>query len=268
MKHPDKTAGPISASTVVIPDLIQVPKGVSTARLGLGRAGSGMPTNAMLSLMLDHARARDAVHLPLDWDGLEQNCSDLGLETLRVQSAAPDRKTYLLRPDLGRSLSAQSRALLVDRNAPPCDVLVIVGDGLSATAVEVGATPVLDALIRHFENMKLSLGPLVLASQARVGLADEIGQLLNARLTLILIGERPGLSAADSLGAYMTWGPNGNRTDADRNCVSNIRSGGLDPTAAALKLSWLVNQAFKKGASGVQLKDESDDAYKVGLGAD
>ncbi len=137
------------------------------------------------------------------------------------------------------------------------DVILVVGDGLSPTALQAGASELLSALVRKLHGLGLSIGPLVLASQARVALADEIGSLLGARLSIILIGERPGLSASDSLGAYLTWGPYPGRTDAERNCVSNIRPEGLDTDAAASKLSWLSKRAFSLGLSGVQLKDES-----------
>ena len=248
----------VYAPATVIRDTIQIFPEATAARLGLGRAGSSLPTQAVLDFNLDHARARDAVHTPLDFDALERRCSILDLELLRVESASPDRQTYLRRPDLGRRLSPTSRANLAARMLVCPDVVIIVGDGLSSTAVQNGAAVLLMHLLPMLQAMCLSLGPLVLASQARVALADEIGELLGARMSMILVGERPGLSAADSLGAYLTLVPMRERTDADRNCVSNIRPGGLDAERAAFKLSWLVERAFRAGATGVQLKDESD----------
>ncbi|WP_429932676.1 ethanolamine ammonia-lyase subunit EutC [Agrobacterium vitis] len=248
----------VLASATVTRDTLQIPPEATAARLGLGRAGSSVPTKAVLDFTLDHARARDAVHIPLNFDALERDFSTLGVDVLRVNSACPDRQTYLRRPDLGRRLSPASRASLAARMLVCPDVVIIVGDGLSSTAVQNGAAGLLMHLLPMLKAMQLSLGPLVLASQARVALADDIAELLGARMSIILVGERPGLSAANSLGAYLTLAPNRDRTDADRNCVSNIRPGGLDAERAAFKLNWLVERAFREGATGVQLKDESD----------
>lgn len=247
----------VHASATVIRDTLQIPPEATAARLGLGRAGSSMPTEAVLDFTVDHARARDAVHIPLDFAALEGSFSTLGLDVLRVESAAPDRQTYLRRPDLGRRLSPTSRAELAVHVPSGHDVVIVVGDGLSSTAVQNGAARLLRHFLPRLKTMQLSLAPLVLASQARVALADEIGELLSARMSIILVGERPGLSAADSLGAYITLSPKRERTDADRNCVSNVRPGGLDAELAASKLSWLVEHGFRIGATGVQLKDES-----------
>ncbi|EJJ29089.1 ethanolamine ammonia-lyase subunit EutC [Rhizobium sp. CF142] len=263
MTNDDKDLQAFS-SPAVIPDQLNIPSGVTSARLALGRAGSGMPTQSLLSFTLDHARARDAVHQPLDFDALEQSCAGLGLEMIRVDSVANDRQTYLRRPDHGRRLSPTSRELLQARAASPHDVVVVVGDGLSSSAVQTGVATLLGNLVPRLKSMKLSIGPLVLASQARVALADEVAHVLVARASIILLGERPGLSAADSLGAYLTWKPGPDRKDADRNCVSNIRPGGLDAEAAAFKLSWLVQRAFCLGLTGVQLKDESE-PVRLGL---
>ena len=257
MKGDDPDAK-ISAATAVVPDALCFPAGATVARLGLGRAGSGMPTRAVLRFALDHARARDAVHTPLDWDRLEADCSGLGLDMVRVESAAFDRQTYLRRPDFGRRLSPASRDRLAARSQAPADVVIVVGDGLSSTAVQTGASGLLAALLPKLRQLQLIVGPLLLAHQARVALADEAGGIATARMTLMILGERPGLSAADSLGAYLTLSPKLGLTDADRNCVPNIRNGGLEPEAAAAKLAWLVGKAFACGISGVRLKDESD----------
>lgn len=239
-------------------DRLGLPDGVTAARLALGRVGASQPTRAVLAFALDHARARDAVHTALDFEALAGDLRALGLETIRVESAAPDRQTYLRRPDFGRKLSDASRALLRERELNTADLVIMVGDGLSSTAVQQGAAPLIAGLMRNFEADKLTVAPIVLASQARVAMADEIGEAMGARLSLVLIGERPGLSAADSLGAYLTFAPRVGRTDAERNCVSNIRSGGLSPDAAAFKLSWLIRQALASRTSGVRLKDDSD----------
>jgi ethanolamine ammonia-lyase small subunit len=210
------------------------------ARVGLGRAGNAVPTAAHLAFQADHAAARDAVHTALDVPALRR---DLGIEAPWVQSAAPDRATYLLRPDLGRILHPDCRL----DPLPGC-VAVVIADGLSAIAAQRHAAPLI-ATMRH-------TGPIVIATQARVALGDDIGALLQAEAVLVLIGERPGLSAADSLGAYLTWQPRRGRTDAERNCVSNIRPEGLPIAEAAQKLSWLIGAMRRLQLSGVALKDE------------
>lgn len=230
---------------------------VTPARLGLGRAGSGMPTRAVLDFAVAHAKARDAVHLPLDAEALATRLRALGPEVIGIKSAAPDRETYLRRPDFGRRLSAGSRTVLAARARQPSDLLVVIGDGLSATAVAENAEPLLAELLPMLRSRQLILGPLVLATQARVALGDEIGGTLATRLVLVLIGERPGLSAADSLGAYLTFDPRIGRSDAERNCVSNIRPGGLSHAGAAVTLMWLIDRALGLGLTGVRLKDES-----------
>ncbi|MFC4626254.1 ethanolamine ammonia-lyase subunit EutC [Daeguia caeni] len=255
----------VYAPSIVTRDAIEFSKEITAARLGLGRAGASLPTRAVLEFTLDHARARDAVHMPLDFAVLSEDCAGLGLEIVKVDSAASDRQIYLRRPDLGRVLSQSSRAMLEahkPETAP--DVVIVVGDGLSSKAVQTGAVELLRHLVARLREMGFSLGPLVLASQARVALADDIGELLQARMSIMLIGERPGLSSADSLGAYLTLAPRRQCTDADRNCISNIRPGGLSYETAAFKLGWLTENAFWLGASGVALKDESDAAIALG----
>jgi ethanolamine ammonia-lyase small subunit len=213
-----------------------------------------LPTSEVLNLALAHARARDAVHIPLDVTALEQECRALGFETLQVHSAAPDRATYLRRPDLGRRLSRDDAANLQRRDGK-FDLAIVVADGLSAPGVQAHAPPMLAALKPHLDRARLVTAPLVIALEARVALGDEIGGLLCARMTVVLIGERPGLSSPDSLGIYLTLAPG--RTDAERNCISNIRTGGLDYETAARRLFWLIEEAFRLGKSGVALKDDS-----------
>lgn len=229
------------------------------ARIGLGRHGAGLPTAAHLDFAEAHAKARDAVHAPFEADALAARLRQAGLAALRVASEAPDRAAYLRRPDLGRRLGEASRAALAEHAAaagePPPDLVLIIGDGLSARAVNsYGAETVL-AVVKALPGA-WRIAPVVLAAGARVALSDPIGEALGARLVLMLIGERPGLSAADSLGAYLTYGPRTGRTDADRNCVSNIRAGGLAPAPAAAKLAGLLVRARALGFSGVRLKDD------------
>jgi len=238
------------------------------ARLALGRAGASLPTREVLAFALDHARARDAVHAAFDPVAMAAGLAALG-PTLCVSSAAPDRATYLRRPDLGRRLDAPSRGRLEAQARGPHDLAVVVADGLSGTAVHRHAAPLLAALRPHVAAAGWSLAPVIIASQARVALGDEIGQVLGARLVLMLIGERPGLSSPDSLGGYLTFAPAVGRTDAERNCVSNIRPQGLGYEAAAARLAWLMRESLRIGLTGVALKDQSelDSLSVIGGGA-
>ena len=230
------------------------------ARIALGRSGSSLPTRALLEFARAQAQARDAVHAPSQRDPLLAQLAADGFAALPVHSAAADRAGYLRRPDLGRRLDAASRERLGhwaaaerERSAP--GVVFIVADGLSPQAAVRHALPLLRILRGAMDGA--SMGPVVVADLARVALGDEIGQLLGARQVVVLIGERPGLSAPDSLGAYLTHGPRIGRTDAERNCVSNIRPEGLDYPAAARRLRFLMAGAVRLGKSGVELKDES-----------
>ncbi|MCC7253240.1 ethanolamine ammonia-lyase subunit EutC [Hyphomicrobium sp.] len=233
-------------------------KRFTDARIGLGRAGSGMPTREVLSFSMAHAQARDAVKTPIDWTTIEEELAALGLETLRIASAAPDRDTYLRRPDLGRRLSAESRQALAALPPAEADLLIIIGDGLSSTAVTANAVPAIAALLPHVRKNEWRLGPVLLATQARVALCDDAGEFVKARAAVMLIGERPGLSSPDSLGAYLTWEPRVGRKDGERNCISNIRVGGLSADEAAFKIAWLLREAFRRRLTGVNLKDESN----------
>lgn len=229
---------------------------LTAARIALGRAGVSLPTAEWLRFAQAHALARDAVHEPLDTARLAEGLRAMAFEPLCVESAAPDRASYLRRPDLGRRLSPRSTALLQGR--PAADVAVVLADGLSARATQSHALPLLLALRPRLEAQGQAPGPVVITTQARVALGDEVGALLNARAVLVLIGERPGLSSPDSLGAYLTWAPRPGRSDAERNCVSNIRPEGLALEAAAFKIAWLLHAARALGATGVALKDDSD----------
>ncbi len=230
-------------------------RGLTPARIALGRTGSSLPTREVLAFALDHARARDAVHAAFDAQALAGRIEALGFATLTVESAAGDRATYLRRPDLGRQLSHDSRARI--RHTSP-DLCIVVADGLSSAAVHAHAAPLLAALQPHIAQAGWTAGPVVLAHQARVALGDEVGERMGARMTVLLVGERPGLSSPDSLGAYLTFGPRVGRTDAERNCISNIRPAGLSYEQAAFKLAWHVREALRLGLTGVALKDESD----------
>jgi ethanolamine ammonia-lyase small subunit len=227
---------------------------MTPARIALGRAGASLPTRELLAFALDHARARDAVHIPFDAAFVAAQIGALGFETLAVASAAPDRASYLRRPDLGRRLDLESQALLT-RTGP--DVVVVVADGLSSPAVHAHAAPLLAELRPLLSAQSWRIGPVVLAHQGRVALGDEIGERMGARFVVLLVGERPGLSAADSLGAYLTYAPRVGRTDAERNCISNIRPGGLSYQDAAFRIAWLASESLRRGYSGVALKDQS-----------
>lgn len=234
-------------------------RNATPARIALGRVGSGMPTDEVLRFGWSHALARDAIHAALDIDALEAALRRQHWEVVRARSRAGDRTTYLRRPDLGRRLDPHDAATLRAASRGPADLCIVVGDGLSAVAVSRHAAALLDAL-RPLLVPQLTMAPIVIAQQARVALADEIAELMQARLAIILIGERPGLSSPDSLGVYLTHGPFRGRADADRNCISNVRSEGLSYASAAFKLAWLIGEALRRGVTGVTLKDDSDGA--------
>jgi ethanolamine ammonia-lyase small subunit len=227
------------------------------ARVGLGRAGDAIPTAAHLDFQEALARARDAVHSALDIARLEADLAPLGQPVFHVRSEAPDRRTYLMRPDLGRRLSAEDAARLPPA---PGTVAFVVADGLCAIGVRAHAPVVLARLLPALRRTPLAPGPVVIAEQARVALGDAIGEALGAQAVAVLIGERPGLSAIDSLGIYLTWAPRRGRTDAERNCISNVRPAGLPYDAAAAKLLWLLGAARVLGATGVALKDAQPEA--------
>lgn len=232
----------------------------TAARIGLGNAGGSLPTRALLEFQLAHARARDAVHLVYDVDGMLTGIQQRGWRALRVASAVHDRAEYLKRPDLGRTLAADSRAVLRDQQQPGRHYAVafVVADGLSALAVHQHALPLLDGVLPHLQERGWDIAPIVAASQGRVALGDEIAALLPARMMVMLIGERPGLSSPDSLGVYMTYEPAPGCTDAQRNCISNIRPEGLSYDIAGRKLIYLLEESARRRLSGINLKDEFD----------
>lgn len=243
------------------------------ARIALGAAGISQPTGAQLDFQLAHARARDAVHLRLNVDALKpalQAAWPHARQPLLLHSEAANRNVYLQRPDLGRRLDAPSRSLLTDSDGGnrPVDLAIVVADGLSSHAIAQNAAPFLAALHLQLAAEGWTPGPLVIVQQGRVAVGDEVGELLGAKMVVVLIGERPGLSAPDSMGIYMTWAPRVGLTDERRNCISNVRPAGLAYAQAASRLHYLLRQAQLRQLSGVALKDETtqDDVLPGGGG--
>ncbi len=252
----------------------------TNARIALGRAGGSLPTQEVLAFGMAHAQARDAVLRPLDTQALRYRLEHAGYRVLQAHSLAPDRQSYLLRPDKGRQLHPNSLIALQAQVLAPCrsstthasvnpseqdtsdaqstrsPLAIVIADGLSAIAVERHAVPLLNAL-RELHATDWASTPVVIAEQARVALGDPIAEALNAKIVIVLIGERPGLSSPDSLGIYMTWAPCTGRMDSERNCISNVRPEGLDYATAAHKLNYLLNEATRLQFSGVALKDDS-----------
>jgi ethanolamine ammonia-lyase small subunit len=214
-----------------------------------------MPTQALLQFTLDHARARDAVHAAFDAAALTAGLEALGLRAVAVSSLAGNRAEYLKRPDFGRKLDTNSQDILASGRHDRCELAIVIGDGLSPSAVHAHAVELVRSLVPRLGAIEL--GPVVVASGARVALGDEIGARLGAHMVAVLIGERPGLSAPDSLGAYLTFAPKAGRTDAERNCVSNIHASGLSYDEAAFRIAWLVREGLAQRLTGVALKDES-----------
>jgi len=243
----------MSAKTPIPQDPWSRLRALTPARIALGRAGGSAPTRELLNFQLAHALARDAVHHPFDPIRLERDLSHLKHAIVHVTTQAPDRQTYLLRPDLGRHLSPDGRSKLADLPAEH-DLSIILSDGLSALAAHRQIPAVLTAWFPKLCALKVA--PLTIVPLARVAVEDEVGQLQRSRIAVILLGERPGLGSPDSLGAYLVLNPQPGRTDADRNCDSNIRPEGLAPTAAVESLHYLVTQSLQRGVSGVALKDE------------
>src|SRR5476651_2083253 len=233
---------------------------LTPARIALGRTGTSLPTSAQLDFQYAHAQARDAVHLPFDHAGLSGQLTERGRESLLLHSAAMDRNSYLQRPDLGRKLSDESAQTLRDyASAHPggVDLVIVVADGLSALAVHRHTVPFLTRMEEQAAADGWSVSPVILVEQGRVAVADEVGELLGAKMVVILIGERPGLSSPDSLGLYFTYNPKVGLTDAYRNCISNVRLEGMSYGMAAHKLLYMMKEACRRQLSGVNLKDEA-----------
>ncbi|WP_077530031.1 ethanolamine ammonia-lyase subunit EutC [Vreelandella utahensis] len=261
------TEGNHSPSTDSLWDRLQA---FTDARIGLGCTGVSLPTHQLLAFQMAHAQARDAVHWPLNVEALCEQVmaieSPFTIEPpLQLQTQAADRMTYVQRPDLGRVLSSESRQRLHQQTEQPAtasDLAIVMVDGLSALAVQTHAPPFLEALLGELEadeHRDWQLAPLTVVQQGRVAIGDDVGELLNARAVLVLIGERPGLSSPDSLGLYLTWGPCRGLTDADRNCVSNVRPAGLRYPEASSRVVHLLSESFRRQLSGVQLKERTDD---------
>ena len=245
----------------VTADLWQQLRQYSRARIALGHAGTSLPTRPHLEFQFAHARARDAVHHRLDAQNLHMAIAQRGHEVMLLHSAAKDRHIYLQRPDLGRRLDDASRQVLDARAAArqgECELAFMIADGLSAIAIQENALPFLDAMLPRLAGEGWLDAPIVVVEQGRVAVGDEVGQVLRARLVVILIGERPGLTAPDSMGIYLTYQPAIGTTDASRNCISNVRRDGLSYELAAHKLFYLISEARRRKLTGVALKDEAE----------
>ena len=245
MKHEVQSIDPLSSLKAFTP-----------ARIAIGRVGSSIPLAESLQFKLAHAHARDAVYSTLDADGLNIRLKMFGLPVLHLHSKATTRQKYLKRPDLGRKLSEESKDELNDFSGD-YDIVIVLADGLSAAAINQNAIGLLALLLPMLTASKLKIAPLCLVEQGRVAIGDDTGYALKARFSLVLIGERPGLSSADSMGAYLTYGPTPGLTDESRNCISNIRPQGLKNKPAANKIHYLILEAFKRKLSGVALKDNA-----------
>lgn len=255
---PGSRVAPMERRSDIRDDVWSPLRRFTSARIALGRAGGSLPTRHRLAFQLAHARARDAVWSHFDPEALAADIRKIGQEVITVESAATDRTEYLQRPDLGRRLATESRVRLRQRlgQSAGVDLAIIVTDGLSALAVTAQSPPFLAELFGLLRHNSWSLAPLIVARYGRVALQDEIGEVCRAKISLILIGERPGLGSADSMGLYFTYEPRIGNTDANRNCISNIRQGGLPPVEAARKVIYLLNMCKKRAISGVQLKDD------------
>ncbi|MEO8473328.1 MAG: ethanolamine ammonia-lyase subunit EutC [Chryseolinea sp.] len=232
-------------------------KQYTTARIAMGNVGVSIPSNAMLQFRLDHAHARDAVYSTLYKESIGDALSQMGINSLTVQSSAKTRQEYIQRPDLGRKLAEASRQSLSKLTSEKSQLTIMVADGLSAIAANDHFIPLMNNLLPALRTASISLSPIVLIEQGRVAISDEIAFTLKSELALILIGERPGLSSPNSLGAYLTYGPKPGLTDESRNCVSNIRPEGLNYSEASRKIFYLISQALARKLSGVSLKDNT-----------
>jgi ethanolamine ammonia-lyase small subunit len=263
MTDDQRRSGDFIASGRVPPEAWSALRRFTPARIATGRAGGSRRTRDMLEFRLAHASAQDAVHAQFDVEGLSSELRTLGIDTLHARSEAGDLDHYLRRPDLGRVPDQESRARLrawsAANPARKPDVAIIVADGLSPAAVRAHGVACLRAMLPGLKECGLTVGPVVILERGRVAAQDVIGSLLDARIAVTLIGERPGLQSADSMGAYFVYEPRGGRTDAERNCVSNIRAGGLDPGAAGRKLALMLRESLRRQISGVSLKDEGFD---------
>lgn len=234
-------------------------KQFTDARIALGRTGCSLPTKVLLDFQLAHAQAQDAVYQKLDTHYLSEHLSKQFIESILVESNAKDKQTYLKRPDLGRQLSKDSKERLVNKfsnKAEKYDVCIVVGDGLSARAIESSAISFILSLAKQIQQEDWALAPVIIATGSRVALGDDVAEILKAPMLVMLIGERPGLSSPDSMGVYYTWDAHTGSTDAQRNCISNVRTAGLSIPIATQRLIKLMKNSKQLGFSGVDLKDE------------
>jgi len=239
--------------SALAPSLAARLRSLTPARVGLARTGVSLETRDLLDFQRCHAQARDAVHARLDVASLATEIeSGIRPEVLRLHSAASTRAEYLQRPDLGRRLNEPSRAILAGQPPDKVDLAIVIADGLSALAVQRHVPGLLRELIPRLSDCWLA--PISIVEQARVAIGDEIGLALGAQISVVLIGERPGLSSPDSLGAYITWDPHPGRTDAERNCISNIRAEGLSYAQAAAQLGYYLTEARRRQFTGLALK--------------
>jgi ethanolamine ammonia-lyase small subunit len=257
------------ASNSVVTSPWQQLRSLTSARIALGRTGNSIPTDALLSFQLDHAQAMDAVHCALDIQALKIEFEQLPMlqsvasgEVQVVESKITDRLMYLQRPDLGRQLSDASWAQLkkqASTSQTQPDLAIVIADGLSSTAIQNHAAPFLERLLQKLDKSKSwHLAPITIVKQGRVAIADDVAECLNARMALILIGERPGLSSPDSMGLYLTWGAKRGAKDSERNCISNVRPDGLSYDDACQRTLYLLEEARRLHLSGVDLKDRSE----------
>lgn len=256
----NKAPGTLSSANLVIDNPWQSLKKHTAARIALGRAGGSVPTAHHLAFQLDHALARDAVHKLVPWQKIHPQLESPGLDILHLRSQAEDRQVYLQRPDLGRRLGPDSVQCLQQwrrQHNENIDVCLVVADGLSAPAIENQAVTMVHHLLKDFADHGLTCPAVFTVAQGRVAIGDEIAQLLNAPLLVVLIGERPGLSAPDSLGIYFTYQAHVGLSDERRNCLSNVRAQGLGFAQASQRLNWLIEEARRLHTSGVSLKDNS-----------
>jgi ethanolamine ammonia-lyase small subunit len=244
-------------SKPVEPDPWQSLRTYTDARIALGHTGGAIPLKEVLQFKLAFAHAKDAVYSELDWPKLEQRLEQLALPYLKLHSQAGSRSVYLQRPDLGRSLNENSVASLKEIASAETDIAIVLADGLSATAINQHALPLLQRLLPLLQKASYNIGPISIVEQARVAIGDEIGHLLGTQLVIVLIGERPGLSSPYSMGAYLTYAPQPGLTDERRNCISNIRPEGLPYEMACQKLFYLIQESLRLKLSGVDLKDNT-----------
>lgn len=234
------------------------------ARIALGRCGSSLPLKESLKFKLAHARARDAVHQAVQTAVLASQLTARGIQSIPLTSRITDRKEYLTRPDQGRRLGDEARQILLSQ-PKGYDVGVMICDGLSAPAIHQSAVAVACGFLDVVRDARLTFAPVLVVTHGRVAIGNEIGEILGIKLTILLIGERPGLSSSDSLGVYMTYAPSLETTDESRNCISNIRPGGMTVAEAVRRMAYLTEEAFAQKRTGVELKDKMPDGYQVSM---